>query len=73
MFGMKRLLRNRRGMDSAILKIVFVTVSLVLAAVAVKTAYSGYIGSQALVNISGTTMSPDQAVSNLTQTIAGNI
>lgn len=60
-------------MDSAIVKIVFVTISLVLAAVAVKSAYSGYLGSQAMVNVSGASMSPEQAISNLTTTIAGNV
>lgn len=71
MFGMKRL--NMRGLDSAIVKIVFLTVSLVLAAVAIKAAYAGYLGSQAMVNVSGAQMSPEQAISNLTSSIAGSV
>jgi len=60
-------------MDSAIVKIIFVTVSLVLAAVAVKSAYGGYLASEAVVDVAGASMSPADAVSNLTNTIAGNV
>ena len=68
MFGM-----NKRGMDSAIVKIVFVTISLVLAAVAVKSAYAGYLSTQTTVALEGAQMAPQEAIQNLTRTIAGNV
>jgi len=76
MFGMKRINLKRinmRGMDSAMVKIIFVTVSLVLVSIALKSAYAGYLGTQTTVSVAGASMSPEQAIGNLTKTIAQNV
>ena len=64
---------NSRGLDAAIVKIVFLTVSLVLATLAVKMAYEGYGASQATVTLGVDAMSPQDAIANLTKTIAENV
>ena len=64
---------NVRGLDSAVVKIVFLTISLVLATLAIKMAYEGLGASQASVTLASTQMSPQEAISNLTKAISDNV
>jgi len=64
---------SSRGLDVAIVKIVFLTVSLVLATLAVKMAYQGFGAAQTNVTMGVASMSPQDAISNLTKSIAENV
>ena len=73
MFGKILYSGNKRGLETSVVKIIFIAVSLVLASVAIKMSYDAFSASKVVVNITGTSQSPVDAIKNLTAQVAGAV
>jgi len=62
--------RNKRGLETSVVKIIFIAISLVMASVAIKMSYDALGAGKIAVNITGTSQSPVEAISNLTALVA---
>lgn len=70
MFGKIICGRNKRGLETSVVKIIFIAISLVMASVAIKMSYDALGASKIAVNITGTSQSPVEAISTLTALVA---
>lgn len=66
----EKILWNRKGLETSVVKILFIAVSLVLASVAIKMSYDAFSASKVVVNITGTNQSPVEAIRELTAQVA---
>ena len=64
---------GKKGLETSIVKIIFIAVSLVLATVAIKMSYDALSASNVLVNVTGTPQEPIGAIGNLTSSIASSV
>ena len=70
MFGKILCSRNNRGLETSVVKILFISISLVLASVAIKMSYDALGASKVAINITGASQSPVDAIGNLTALVA---